>query len=430
MNTMLSRLRHTLAAIAWMVLVSAISVSAVAAQTTETYTLSDERYAINFPASWEVTEEDDGTLSAFGPDFAVFVYPPEFLLEYIDYDKSSTPVEVLVDIFPVLFEDRARAADVEAFDVGDRAAARYETEQESDGTIFEYRLIVLTMSDDEFGLLVFGALPGTLDFRPRSIDPIPLSFDVAESMRIVTASGSAGNASGGGEPCFVSVDSAQTARLRVGPGENRTSVAFLPPNDEFSVTGRFEAADGSVWYQLDKEEAAPQSAANEIWVSADEVETVGDCDTVGDTAAPPVVPIVGGGGAGGQAGGGSPPTTGAIPLSGTWRFVFNPTANASCQGGGNVVLNTSDVVSGDFTEFLTVLNGGAQVRWGGDTWVFNADTGEYIGIITLSATSEIPVAQIYLRVTSASTMSGSMVGNAVFDGFPCSVTLTGTLRRG
>lgn len=98
-------------------------------------------------------------------------------------------------------------------------------------------------------------------------------------------------ASGSGEACVISVADADSARVRVGPGENRTSVTFLASGQDFTVQGVSEDDAGNAWYQLDKEEAAPGRAINEAWVSADLVDSSGDCDNVAEADAPAIIPI-------------------------------------------------------------------------------------------------------------------------------------------
>src|SRR6185369_1292491 len=91
--------------------------------------------------------------------------------------------------------------------------------------------------------------------------------------------------------CTVSTSRDDTVHVRVGPGENRTSIVFLTAGSSFKVLGQAKAKDGSKWWKLDKSEVAPNKAANEVWVKQDDVKPKGDCDKVVDVNAPPVVPI-------------------------------------------------------------------------------------------------------------------------------------------
>jgi hypothetical protein len=91
--------------------------------------------------------------------------------------------------------------------------------------------------------------------------------------------------------CTVSTDQAKKVAVRVGPGLNRTSLLFLPVGKDFVVLGQATAKDGSEWWKLNKDEVAPKKSAKEVWIAQDDVETKGDCSTVGDSAAPPIIPI-------------------------------------------------------------------------------------------------------------------------------------------
>lgn len=51
--------------------------------------------------------------------------------------------------------------------------------------------------------------------------------------------------------CTVSTDQARTVRVRVGFGENRTVVTFLPIDTEFAVVGQNTDDSGATWYALD-----------------------------------------------------------------------------------------------------------------------------------------------------------------------------------
>ncbi len=93
------------------------------------------------------------------------------------------------------------------------------------------------------------------------------------------------------EPCEVSTQVKWGAVLRVGPGENRTELSSLPTGEWFPVTGMAEADDGSLWWQLDKQAVAPESAAAELWVRQDQVDERGGCALVGTAEAPPIIPI-------------------------------------------------------------------------------------------------------------------------------------------
>lgn len=89
------------------------------------------------------------------------------------------------------------------------------------------------------------------------------------------------------EPCIISTTT-NTAEIRVGPGTNRSVLRSLAPNNPVTVTGT-TTVDGAIWWQLDKTQAAPGQQANETWVLASQVTSVGDCDAIGNAAAPPII---------------------------------------------------------------------------------------------------------------------------------------------
>jgi hypothetical protein len=113
----------------------------------------------------------------------------------------------------------------------------------------------------------------------------PVDVEVVEGGTAVLATPQAG-------PCVVVAQAANTVQVRVGPGVNRTAVTYLPAQTEFIVQGQTEDTGGTVWYQLDKEEAAPGKLVAEAWVSSEDVIASEGCDSVAEISAPPIIPIV------------------------------------------------------------------------------------------------------------------------------------------
>lgn len=405
-----------------------VSSAVISAQSlTQTIELSD-RVQVRLPEDWEQFEGDN---SYVGDSIGMFFYEPDYLVDFTGEDDLETPEDALRALYDaVRIGDRPAARNIDALDIDGRDAAVYATDDEfDDGSPLGLQYYGVTLSDKSIAAaLVFG-VPDAIEDEADLLADILESFDIAPSI-LRDEQTQAGDS----QPCVVSVATADTGRLRVGPGENRSAVAFLPIGDEYTVLGRLEADDGSVWYQLDKDEAAPTSAANEIWIAADDVESTGDCDLVGDASAPPIVPITQGGAAGGE-GDAAPPApetiTGAIPVSGTYRFQFDSTlADASCAGTGNVQIPVAELYEGQSSGYITVLDGGARLDYSGDIWTRAADgRAFYTGDIAFAPGSAVPNGVVYLNVISSTLLRGTLVSNFTIDGVGCSTTVAVTVRR-
>ena len=226
--------------------------------------------------------------------------------------------------------------------------------------------------------------------------------------------------------CTIRTSDTDTVQLRVGPGTNRGVYAFLPANVNFTPLGQATADDGSMWFQLDREKVAPNSAAAEAWVAAEAVDTTGDCTAIGESDAPPIVPIV-------QqppnTGGASDPPAasgGSIPNSGIWHFTSNSYSDASCIGYDNFRFN-EEVQS--FDTYIRVQGGGSsflnQDENHSDLYVRTAP-GQYQGSFTWDDGTN---SQLYLTVVSSRYMVGSMIYNFTLDGLQCSATVGVTLTQ-
>ncbi len=418
------------------VLLSAFTITAQSG--TQVVELGDD-YQIVVPDDWTIEEGSDGSLSLIGFGWGAFPYQPDLLESLVDISVSMDGVEVLQESFSLYFFDRPPAArDIETMLIDGRDAALYVTESEVEGITYDNQLYAIELNDKSWGVLLIVGEVGYLDEIADEIEAVVISFNTAPrggNGALGQGGSSGGSSSSGGGTCTVGVTTRDTARLRVGPGENRTAIAFLPIGDGYTVNGRFVDDDGGVWYQLNKDEAAPQSAASEIWVSADEVDEEGDCDNVGDTSAPPIVPIVPGAPPAGGGGSEPPPPgviTGVVPLGGFYRITFlSAMIDASCQGSGNVQFPVADAYEGNAAATLTVLDNGARLRYGSDIWTRAADgSAFYSGNLTFAPGSPIPNGIVYLNVISATELRGTLVSNFVIDGTPCSDTVAISVRRG
>jgi uncharacterized surface protein with fasciclin (FAS1) repeats len=236
------------------------------------------------------------------------------------------------------------------------------------------------------------------------------------------------------EPCRIVTPEVNTVVVRVGPGFNRTVVSFLPDNLEFEPLGRTEDREGNSWFQLDKATAAPDRIINEAWISADDVEIMGNCDRVGESDAPPVIPIesqltptpltsnsdsetLNVTATNPQMG--AENSTKSLPASGSWLWIFNDFTNASCKNVPNQVLPSQNVygnlaytVSVERLEETFTFDNVVMTDIGDDT---------YRGQVRVESLTGV----IFIRVQSAAIMTGTF--NITVDG--CSAGTEFTVTR-
>lgn len=365
-------------------------------------------YQIYVPESWTHQRDEDtgGTyLLDKKEDFTVFILMPDQVAELVEITDETTAKSLMVDINTTLYDFTIPDSSILESKIGDYNSAIIWYPMEG-GDYEGYSYII----QFDAGSFAFVDAYGPTD-----------SMEALGAILVDTLATFGPIPTGTGETCYVNTDQERTANLRVGPGENRTSIAFLPVGEDFEVMGRFVADDDSVWYQLDKEQAAPRSSAAEIWVAQTLVNETGDCEGIGETTAPPLIPIVSGNPPSGGSGGGNapPPNVG----SGGWLAVLSDEADTSCAGTPNFHVRT--------TEVFSTQSFGVSISISGNTLYFDGiafprqSSGAYYGSIPLANGN----AQLTLRVVSANQITGQMIGNAVFDGQGCSVTMGITITH-
>ncbi|MBZ0299034.1 MAG: hypothetical protein K8J31_04800 [Anaerolineae bacterium] len=312
-------------------------------------------------------------------------------------DAAAWYVETLLDLD---FD----ADMVEPSKIDGREALRYPYNYEGDDTL----LILIRFENGTFGALDAPASEESLAAA------IAVSFDQSSESEAVS-----------GATCIIRTADAKTVQLRVGPGTNRTAYAFLPAKEDFIPLGQAEAADGSLWFQLDKDEAAPQSAASEAWVAADAVETSGDCTHIGAASAPPIVPIIpaappaSSGGDSGSSGGGS---ASIAPSPGTWTITYARTGKGSCLDAASFTYDfpvdwSPDVVSLSYTGSTVILSGSRMNQ---------VQPGVYSGVFTLANGNAL---QFTIRPVSSTLFTGQAQLTGVVEGHTCSNTIDLTISR-
>jgi hypothetical protein len=436
-------------------------------------------YSVTLPDDWVVSvDEQFGGYYLTSADEAITIYAlePGLVAQMTGMASVKNPAALLIALNTLLHPDQPINNTIETSLSNNNPISswRYTTAAEGDAESRDGRLSVVQVGA---AMAAFDAeaAAGELDAALAQVDTIIASLvstapEVPTTDSTVSASATAEPA----EPCYVSVATAGTATLRVGPGPARGAVAFLPANQSFIVIGRFVADDGSVWYQLNKNEAAPQSAANEIWVAQTEVVGEGGCESVVVTDAPPVIRAGGsgvqglngsgtstggttggtsGGGtsggtsggntssggtsggstgnSGSSGGGGQPAPAGAIiPQSGSYRFNLAGETLASCEGTDTVRIPTLEIFDNDSSMMsvpvsVSVASGGASISIDGDGFSRN-DEGVYYGTFSFDDGTN---GQVRLTAVSATSLTGSMTVNFSIDGTPCSATVGVSVSR-
>ncbi len=400
-----------------------------------------DQYSISLPTDWSVLRGSNQIFTARSSEITLTILTPTYLdtLSLNITDKSNV-VDGLITLYALPPKNgNASRSDVQKTLYGDRLAAVYTNLNDSDKDEMD---VVVTMSSGAPGYLIFVANKGQLTLQRPIINAIITSFDIASSSGTSESGSADSNAGVGGATsgdavgvnCTVSADSADAAQLRVGPGTNRGAISFLPTNVQVTVTGRIVLNDKSVWYQLDKAEAAPKgTAAAELWVAATSVTTTGDCDHVGDANAPPVIPGNVAPPPTNDSQGNNPPqgnpsntAPGALPTPGRWTIAYNPTTNVSCQGTPNLPVDSTQVFASlTYTFFVDGVDANS-FRYAGDLFTRVPGTNSFNGSFTNEDGSNV---QERYDVISATFISGQAVGNVVIDGTPCSATVLLTVTR-
>jgi hypothetical protein len=397
-------------------------------------------YSVSLPADWTISTNKDGAATVTSNDFGMTILAPTYVDALgLNLNAKSNVVNALIalDALPPN-PITIKASDVQKVSYGSRTAAvyTYTIDSTTDGMD-----LVIPMGSGAPGYMALAANKGQFTAKSSTISAIITSFDKTSTSGTgsTTATGTeeagaSGAATGGGSEvnCTVSADSANSAQLRVGPGTNRGAISFLPVGIEVTVTGRIVLKDNSVWYQLDKNEAAPKgTSASELWVAATDITPSGDCEHVGDTSAPPVIPgnvapPPSTNGTGNPGAGDQSAAPGSVPNPGRWTITYNPTTNISCQGTRNVPVDSNEVYASlTYVYFIQGVDANS-FKYGGDLMTRIPGTNSFSGSFTFDDGTNM---QARYDLVSPTLMAGQEVGNLVVDGTPCSGTVLVTLTR-
>lgn len=393
----------------------AVGVSAAqGVELSETYTFEDGA-SFQYPSDW--TLDDAGPVSVASDQTRVTVVD-NAALRRLGVSSGRAITDALHSYFLDQHSDISyKTALAESVEIGGRDALRYPYEASEDNAGL---LIALRFGDGNIGILDAVSLDGELT-EEETVLAIAASFE-KHSEAVTDQTVKATPAPASEVNCTVSTTYANAVQLRVGPGNNRTTFAFLPVDTEFEVLGKAQASDDSIWWKLDRQEVAPKKSAAEAWVAELDVEETGNCDAVVDVNAPPLIPIVSAPPVS-NPGSNNPSTGGAVPGAGTWTIVYPATVPGSCLSNPGLTVQVplnweSEVVS-------ISAPGGSSIRVGGSSFV-SIQPGVYQGSLTLEdGSSEL----MTLRVISDAVMTVEFIFTASIEDTQCSLTITGTATR-
>lgn len=390
-------------------------------------------YSVVLPDGWdepglgvspifEIDEDFSPVFLVNSNDLYVRLISPATLSELFEAESDLPLGDVLLLALATIYQNDLRGLGPETVGVKDAELDNYDGVYFPVITLYEEnhqveRWFFAVQVDDSGSYLI-------ADFYRDGPTGVSDAESTAKALLDAVVAGTQATASSSettGEPCFVSTETARTATVRVGPGTNRTALMFLAVGEQFTVTGRFVATDDTVWYQLDKAEVDPTSDAAELWLAQADVDEVGDCDLVGETAAPPIRPILGGGGssAGGGSGGGSAPA-GTLPQSGTWTLTLGSRGLVSCLGTNTVEFNTSEVYGNDISDVYSLTsNSSANTFVMGGQLFTPLPSGAYTGALSFNNGS----VGINFYVQNTGFMGGELVYNENIQGLQCSFTI-------
>lgn len=376
----------------------------------------------NYPDGWRLSDGNE-RLILTSDDTEVYVLD-DAALRAIKVPATADEADALQIYYEEYHSDRAfKPAKVEPLDIEGRSTVQYDYSAD-DGRAL---IISFRFEDGVLGLIEAMSLAGKLK-ETEAVLAVAASFVSTGAPGTATTTTTVST-----EPvdCTISTNVEDTVRVRVGPGENRAPIVFLPADEDFEVLGKAEANDGSLWWKLDKEVVAPDKAANEVWVAQNDVRADGNCEAVLDVNAPPVIPIsnvppppAGDNGNSGSGDTGVPAPAGSgLPTSGTYNAsIGDGTASCADIPSFNFLPDnrseTYSIVVGGASLFY--LDGGPMVRTGGNT---------FSGSVNYVDFDNLPFNRRFtLTVVSSTQMTGTFTDTFEFDGRLCSATLPVTMN--
>ena len=367
-------------------------------------------YLITATEDWDVTEDEEGVITLTNNDVQIAIVLPPLLASTIELTDAMDAADVLISALPEQAFERGNIT-LQAID--DRAYATVEYESDDGETRF--RAVVLEVEVSQFGFMVMEAPASQYRQSSPSAQRVMLSLKMSGAMMGEPA-----------EPCYARATGPYKS-LRLGPGYSRGEFASMPTDEDVMVVGQNMADDASLWWQLDID-----GPSDKLWVTDQDIEITGDCDTVGDAntaliapapgSAPPPPPSSSGSGDADSppdTGSDTPPDVAKIPRNGTWAMSMASSIAMSCTGTGTVHRPNTLVWFNVNTAVIQASSDGTMLTM---TYPFGTDTfyGQD-GYYQYERTEDDMYLTFRLFVHGPTSMSGEVAIAAI--GVPCSGTV-------
>lgn len=384
-------------------------------------------YTLQVPDGWESRDGLNGGVIISDETRFLYVMDPDTVAENVETEEVPLLADILIQLFELQYRTQLTPDDVTPMPLGDLNAVVYEYPV---GDVYAGTFLVVEVAEGSYALF---DLTTPVDDDADAIEfltPIVASLISADAPVVVAATV---------VPCMVTAAAANSVAVRVGPGDNRAILFYMPDATEVRANGQYVDDEGDLWLRLIKAQLAPDSSADELWVALADVEAVGGCDTMTMVsargiipAAPPIVAITDTSSSDPSAptAAGDPnAVVGLVPRGGVWRLSFDTTALQSCANGETTQTPTADVL-GDFgngySSGISPAADGRSFTFYGITYVLQ-DGGIYIGGSDfgdgVSQTTR-------LRPISDSQMTGEFTINVIGADYRCSITIFVSVRRG
>lgn len=261
------------------VIVFAVPTTAQNTQSTQTYTFPDGTSFL-YPDYLELDASQVNRISIY--DARTASSYPKFSVEVVAGNNLNFPTGDLDQVMETYFDKyvegkiafQTSSNNPKKIDIyADKALYYAYNGMNTERAI----LIVVPLSDGSLG---FVSAEYNEEWKESEVESVIL--EITQSLHTL-----ADNAA-----CTISTSIANSVEVRVGPGTNRTTFTYLPADEQFTVLGKAQAVDESLWWQLDRQAVAPKKLAAQAWVLQSDVGAEGNCDIVSDVNAPSLIPIV------------------------------------------------------------------------------------------------------------------------------------------